>query len=54
MRPSQIPTLKECEQALDDALRQLRALDGSSNIMARASIEYRIFALRKRRETLMA
>jgi hypothetical protein len=52
IRPSQIPTLKECEKALDEALRQLRAIPSGSNIMASSSIEYRIGALRKRREVL--
>jgi hypothetical protein len=53
IRPSQIPTLKACEKALDDALKTLRALQPGSNTMAQVSLEYRIGALRRRRTSLM-
>ena len=52
MRPSAIPTLKECERALDEALKQLRALAPGSNTMAQVSLEYRVGALRRRRIAL--
>ena len=51
-RPNQITQVKDCEAELDGALRQLRALGGGANTLARVNIEYRIGALRRRRNTL--
>lgn len=52
MKPSALPTVKACEDALDAALKDLRQLDGSTNVLARGSIEYRVGAIRKRRDVL--
>ena len=52
IRPSSIQTVSECERRLEDALRQLRKLDGGANTYARSALEYRIGALRRRRAAL--
>jgi hypothetical protein len=55
MKPSQITSLKVCEDELDRALLDLRKLSKggtNNNVLAAASIEYRIGALRRRREDL--
>lgn len=54
IRPTAIRDLVTCERELDESLRQLRELHGvsSSNLLAQASIEYRVGALRRRREDL--
>jgi hypothetical protein len=56
IRPSAIATVPDVERALEACLRELRKLDGSTtgNILARASIEYRIGALRRRKASLEA
>jgi hypothetical protein len=54
IRPSAIATQPAVEAALDVALRELRKLDqvAPTNLLARASIEYRIGALRRRKAAL--
>ena len=53
-RMSQIRDLRTCERELDRALAELRQAYGaaSPNTIATSSIEYRIGALRRRREEL--
>lgn len=56
MKPSEITSLTVCERELDRALSDLRKLTSvraiNSNVLAAASIEYRIGALRRKREAL--
>lgn len=54
IRPTAIADLDLCERELDRALADLRRLqaDPQQNLLAQASTEYRIGALRRRRETL--
>jgi hypothetical protein len=54
IKPSQINDRRVAERELDTALKELRALygAGSSNLVAIASIEYRIGALRRRARDL--
>lgn len=47
-----MPSVAACEEALDRALKDLRKLRSGENVMAQASIEYRIGALRRRRASL--
>lgn len=54
---AELRTVAACERELDAALVMLRQIEraaGASNLVARASTEYRIGALRRRREALYA
>ena len=51
-RPADLMTLDAVEHELDLALRDLRALEGTSNLQARTATEYRIGRLRRRKAFL--
>lgn len=48
----QLKDVDAIERELDVRLRELRNLDGTSNTMARTSIEYRIGRLRDRKRQI--
>ena len=47
-----LKTVAEVEAEIEVALKELRALDGSSNLNAKTSTEYRIGRLRLRKNAL--
>ena len=51
-RVKDLNTIDEVELELDVALRELRALDGTSNLQARTATEYRVGRLRLKKLAL--
>lgn len=52
LKPGDLVTVLDVEREIDAALKDLRALETSSNLMAKAATENRIGQLRRRKSFL--